>query len=408
MTNSKSIQDFIQSYRSGYTLPQAFYCDQDVFLHDQEKVFGGLWHIAGHVSRISSRGDYFLFKIGQEEIIIVHEGEGKVNAHYNVCRHRGSRVCKESEGRKSALVCPYHAWTYNLDGSLRKAPLMSKNFKQDEHHLHTCHVRVLNGIIFVCTSRHPREFEDIRGKCTEYLDYHGIADAKIARRESLPTHSNWKLVVENFIECYHCIPAHPEYCSVHSQLKLLAAGAGLGSGPEEANRQYQLVLDKWIEEVKSLGHPLEQAEWEDGGGILRAPINEGALTESQDGQPVAPLMGKFKQYDGGVTAIAFNYLNYMLASNDHAVLLRFTPRNELFTDVEATWLVDGKAVDGVDYDPKRVSWVWDVTLRQDATITDDNQAGILSSHYQPGPYSEQEKMNLEFTEWYVNKVGEGD
>ncbi len=111
-----------------------------------------------------------------------------------------------------------------------------------------------------------------------------------------------------------------------------------------------------------------------------------------------------KNYDGDVTYIAFNYLNYMLASNDHAVLLRFTPISELLTDVEAIWLVDVKAEEGIDYDPCRVSWMWDVTLAQDAIITDDNQAGIQSLQYQSGPYSEQERMNCEFTEWYLDKL----
>ena len=113
-------------------------------------------------------------------------------------------------------------------------------------------------------------------------------------------------------------------------------------------------------------------------------------------------MGKFKQYDGGVTYIAFNYMNYLVAANDHAVMVCFTPLSELMTGVAATWLVDGEAREGVDYEPARVSWLWDVTLAQDAIITEDNQAGVLSSQFQPGPYSEQERMNRVFTQWYLD------
>ena len=399
-----NIQDLLNSHITGHALQQAFYSDPDVFSVDREKILDRLWHLAGHASRIPNSGDYFLFRICGEEIIIVRDADGAIHAHYNVCRHRGSRVCKESEGRKSALVCPYHAWTYNLDGSLRSARLMPDDFYTENYGLHACRIKVLDGVIFVSLADEPVGLDDMAGDCLTYLSFHGIKNAKIARRLELPTRANWKLVVENFIECYHCVPAHPEYCSVHSELKLLAAGAGMGSGPEAACRDYAVELDAWKAQVEALGHPCLEGTSDHGAGMVRMPIKEGFLTESQDGRPVSTLMGKFREYDGGVTYVAFNYLNYLIASNDHAVLFRFTPISELVTDVEAVWLVDADAEEGVDYVPERVSWVWEVTLKQDATITEDNQAGILSSRYRPGPYSEQEMMNREFTRWYLDRL----
>ena len=157
--------------------------------------------------------------------------------------------------------------------------------------------------------------------------------------------------MENFIECYHCLPAHPEYCSVHSTLKLLAAGAGLGSGPDDAVERYRIEFDSWKAKVEALDHPCGEGEFGPGSGFARMPIKAGWLTESRDGRPVAPLMGRYAQYDGGITYIAFNYLNYLIASNDHALVLRFTPVSELATDVEAVWLVHGDAEAGRDYDP---------------------------------------------------------
>ena len=401
-----NIQDLVNSHAAGRTLQQPFYSDAGVFSLDRGRVLDRLWHLAGHVSRIPAAGDYFLFRVCGEEIIIVRGRDGDIHAHYNVCRHRGSRVCLDSEGRKSVLVCPYHAWTYNLDGSLRSARLMPEGFSTEGYGLHACRIKVLDGLIFVCLGDEPEESHGLDDACREYLSFHGMENAKIARRLELPTRANWKLVVENFIECYHCVPAHPEYCSVHSELKLLAAGAGMGSGPEAACRDYAVELDAWRTQVEALGHPCLEGTFDHGAGMTRMPIKEGFLTESQDGRPVSTLMGKFREYDGGVTYMAFNYLNYLLASNDHAVLLRFTPISELLTDVEATWLVDAGAEEGVDYVPERVSWVWDVTLKQDAIITENNQAGILSSHYQPGPYSGQEVMNREFTCWYLDKLSE--
>ncbi len=398
------IQDLLNSHITGHALQQAFYVEPDVFLFDRERVLHKLWHMAGHVSRIPEIGDYFIFRICGEEIIIIRGSNGDIHAHYNVCRHRGSRICTENEGRKSALVCPYHAWSYNLDGSLRKARLMPDGFRPENYGLHACKVKVLGGVILVSLTGEPQDIDGMATAISEYLSFHDIENAITARRLELPTKANWKLVVENFIECYHCVSAHPEYCSVQSELKLLAAGAGMGSGPESACRQYEAEVKAWRIQAEAAGHPCMEGEFDNGAGMVRMPIKEGFLTESQDGRPVSSLMGKFKKYDGGVTYIAFNYLNYLIASNDHAVLVRFTPISELLTDVEATWLVDGNAQEGDDYEPERVSWLWDVTLRQDADITENNQAGILSSRYRPGPYSEQETMNQHFVRWYLGKL----
>ena len=397
-----NIQDLIDSQVAGHTLQQPFYSEPAVFSVDRKRVLDRLWHLAGHVSRIPAAGDYFLFRICGEEIIIVRGRDGNVHAHYNVCRHRGSRVCLDGEGRKSALVCPYHAWTYNLDGSLRSARLMPEEFSTEGYGLDACRIKVLDGLVFVSLADEPDEPDGLDDACHVYLSFHGMENAKIARRLDLPTRANWKLVVENFIECYHCAPSHPEYSSVHSELKLLAAGAGTGSGPEQACREYEMEVGAWRKQFAASGHPFIEGEFDHGAGMERLPIRDGFLTESQDGQPVSTLMGKFREYDGGVTYIAFNYLGYLAASNDHAVLFRFTPISEQVTDVEATWLVDPDAEEGADYDPERVSWVWNVTLRQDAIITENNQAGVLSGRYRPGPYSEQERMNNHFTRWYLD------
>ena len=397
----------IDNHSAGHCLERRFYDSAEVFTADRDKAFNDLWHIAGHASRIPNAGDYFLLRICGEEIIVIRDQHGEIHAHYNVCRHRGSRVCKESSGNKKLLVCPYHAWTYNQDGSLRVARLMDETFDPSSYSLHSCRVNVSAGLIFVALTDDAPEFDEFIEPWTEYLSFHGIADANIAKRVNLPTAANWKLVVENFIECYHCIPAHPEYCSVHSKLKLLAAGAGMGSGPEEACREYQVEVDEWMAKTEKLGHPFLEGQFPNGGAMTRLPIRPGFETESRDGKPVAPLMGKLKKYDGGITYMSFNYLGYLFAANDNALLVRFTPISEVLTDVEATWLVDGNAESGKDFDPDEVAWVWEVTLEQDLTITEDNQAGVQSSRFVPGPYSTQENMNVWFTEWYLDRLRNG-
>ena len=123
-----SVSALAERQKSGYSLEQDFYVSQEVYDQDMAVVFSQQWLLVDHVSRIPQRGDYFLFDIGKESIIILRENDLQINAFFNVCRHRGSRVCIEEQGRKNLLVCPYHAWSYNLDGSLQAAKLMGDDF----------------------------------------------------------------------------------------------------------------------------------------------------------------------------------------------------------------------------------------------------------------------------------------
>ncbi len=234
---SSLIADLAAHARSGYSLDQRFYCDDEVFAADMREIVMRKWIVAGHIDQVRRKGDYFLFKIGGESIIIVRSDETTINAFYNVCRHRGSVICTEPHGRVARLTCPYHAWSYGLDGALLAARLMPVDFAKEENGLHRCHVRVFNGFIFINLSeQEPVDFDATFGDLAPYLDFHGFADAKVAYSRSYPTDANWKLVVENFVECYHCAPSHPEFV-FHAS----AAGPGrlrrrpeLGSVPKRS------------------------------------------------------------------------------------------------------------------------------------------------------------------------------
>ncbi len=405
-----SIASLVRRQRLGHSLEQAFYTDADIYRRDVDRVLSHQWLVVDHVSRIPNCGDYFLFEIGNESIIVVHEDAAKVSAFFNVCRHRGSRVCLEPEGHKGAFTCPYHAWTYNLDGTLRSARLMPADFDKDANGLHHCHVRVLEGFIFVCLAQGtPPDFDSAYRPFSKWLEFHGLVDARIAAARSYPTSANWKLVVENFIECYHCAPAHPEYCSVHPPELLLAYGAGPGSGPEEAEEKYAAELAAWESRARALGHPFGFA-LADGADsmhlrmLVRVPIGGDHKTETRDGKPASKLMGRYRDFDGGETACVFNAVSYLLAHNDFALLFRFTPRAPLQTDVEVRWLVAGDAVAGRDYDVDNLIWCWDATLKQDKKITEDNQSGVTSSRYRPGRYSEHEGRVGIFIDWYLRQL----
>ena len=140
--------------------------------------------------------------------------------------------------------------------------------------------------------------------------------------------------------------------------------------------------------------------------LARLPINDRNFeAETKDGKRACNiLMGQFNECDHGETAIQFNPIGYILASNDVAMMVRFTPRDATNTDVQFTWLVDGNAKENIDYDPDNVAWLWDVTTKQDKTIIENNFSGILSSRYRPGRYSTQEARVATFINWYLKEL----
>lgn len=407
MVGSSVIGPLAAHARGGYSLSREFYCDDAVFAADMEQVVGRKWLVAGHVDRVRNKGDYFLFKVGDESIIIVRSDDSTVNAFYNVCRHRGSLICTESHGRVARLTCGYHAWTYGLDGALLAARLMPADFSKKDNGLHRCHIRVFHGFIFINLSDEaPVDFDASFGDLAPYLDFHGFADAKIAYAKSYPTSANWKLIVENFVECYHCGPAHPEFCSMHPPEALIAFGAGPSSGPAEAVEQYLPTVQAWERRAATLGRPIGTVD--DGPDsshlrlLLQRTIRDGYDSETQDGRPASSLMGKRSGFDQGRMYLSFSPFTQVVATNDFAVLFQFTPRGTMQTDVDLYWLVDGKATE-VDVD--KMIWGWDRTTLQDKEITENNQAGILSKRYQPGRYSEHERRVVTFHQWYLSQFG---
>lgn len=399
----------IAQHKPGYTLDQAFYVTDEAFALDCARVLRPSWHLVGHVARIAEPGQYFTARLMGESLILVRDRDGNVNGFYNVCRHRGSLVCLKDEGKANRLVCPYHAWSYGLDGTLKSAPDMPEGFNAADFGLKPCRVQVSHGLIFVALDDSAGDFDDGYQEYAGFLDPYDLANTRIARRTVYPTPANWKLVYENFTECYHCVPSHPEYITIHSKQKLRAFGAGEGSGSEEDVAKYQPEMDAWQARAERLGMRIDAIADRDTTGRYwrqagRFPIRDGFDTESRDGKLMAPLLGHQKESDGGQTAISFNPMYTVIVNADHAILFRFTPIATMETEVELTWLVHKDAREGVDYDPDTLTWAWDVTNRQDGEIVTNNQLGILSDVYEPGPYSLMETRAAEFVEWYLNKL----
>jgi phenylpropionate dioxygenase-like ring-hydroxylating dioxygenase large terminal subunit len=383
-------------WQVGFSLPQKCYMDEEIFRHDLD-FLADEWIIVDHGSRIPGVGNFFTIDVGADSIIVIRGADDVVRAFYNVCRHRGSLLCTETSGTVKALICPYHAWTYDLTGMLKGAALMPTGFDRKDYSLKACHCREVHGLIVINLSREaPRDLQRLAEPVIPFLVLHGIKTAKIAARRSYPTAANWKLVVENFSECYHCLAAHPTYASVHSTSRMLAVGAGFGSADEGLTQQFLPAYEEWAAYSRSLGYPVNRT---------RKPIGPGKFTASEDGQPVSRLMGDFNEYDGGSTGINFgSHTGNLSANNDYAVIFRFLPRSVSSTDVEAIWLVDEDAREGTDYDVERLIRLWDVTLREDKMITENNQRGVSSKAYEPGPYSRQEQNLVRFTQFYMSRL----
>jgi Rieske 2Fe-2S family protein len=395
------IDRLVAAQRPGYTLERVFYTDPAIFELEAQRMFFKSWQFVGHVGRIPKVGDYFLFTIAGESIIVLRASETEVTAMFNVCRHRGSHVCLDESGHVKKLICPYHAWVYDTDGSLLMAKHMQADFDPSCHGLKRCAVRIVEGMIFVCLSEvDAPDFDAIEKDLSFLFKPHGFASARVADRAVFRVKCNWKLATENAWECYHCPKSHQSYC----------ATMPMATAYESARRQAEreAAQARWEAHARSLGHfvlPRERPAWrEPYTHVARVPIQDGYLTQSQDGQPVAPLMGDFKQYDGGLTAFQTYPILWFAASNDHALLTRFTPLSVMETEAEYTWLVNGSAVEGVDYDVNRVTWLWRITGEEDKVICENNQKGVNSRTFEPGPYSTAEDGVDGFIRWYLRQM----
>jgi len=381
-----------------FALPQAFYRDPDIYQRDIDRIFLNSWLYAGHQSEIPALGDWFLFEFAEESVIIVRSAENEINALLNVCRHRGSRICVESSGCSKRLTCRYHGWTYDLQGQLRAAAHMGEGFDKSEIALKRIHVELLDGLIFVNFAENPSSFKVVQEGLAECLRPYRLENARVAHRQSYPIASNWKLALENYCECYHCAPAHPEYSRGHSlahpdkrveeyTVKVLERAAACGLSDKSVNRMY-------------LDAPGFGADF----SYERYALMRDHVTGSADGEAIAPLMGDIKGYDGGTTDLQVGPVTFGLMYCDHVVLYRFTPLSIDTAECDITWLVNGDAEEGVDYDREKLTWLWDVTTHADKTIIERNQQGVNSRYYVPGPFSTMEDYAWKFISWYLDTM----
>lgn len=390
----------------GRAIDPYFYRSHLVYERELERLVFRSWIYAGHISEIPDCGDYLLLEIGEDSLILVRDESGEVRCLANVCRHRGARVCEEPRGNRKTFVCPYHGWVYRNDGSLKAARDMDRlqGFDASCYGLKQARVQVFMGLVFVNCDPEAADLLPALENIREPLGAYDLARARVAHKQTYRVDANWKLVLENYLECYHCATSHRAYARMHTLKDL----------DHKVRDVVQAMLERTeaVTGIPGMGKAYNAcfSESEAFGCCVsgwRYGLFDGYLTGSEDGQPVAPLMGDIKGYDGGAGDFQIGPLTYMLNYPDHCVLYRFLPRGLTATDMEVVWFVRGDAAEGVDYDRDRLTWLWHHTTLEDEYIITRNSEGVNSRFFEPGPYHPEYEATLQsFIAWYLDTLWE--
>ncbi|KNY17460.1 Rieske (2Fe-2S) protein [Shinella sp. SUS2] len=397
MDISSDVLRKLKNRREGHSLEQAFYIDPDHYRLDLETIWYRDWLFIGHDCEIPKAGNYFTVQVGDYPVVITRDRTGTVRALHNSCRHRGSRVCTQHKGSSAKLVCPYHQWTYELDGSLLFARHMAEDFDKSQHGLKRVHCETVGGYIFICLANEAPDFSAFRNLVEPYLARHRLGETKVAFESTIVEKGNWKLVWENNRECYHCAANHPELCRTYPEAPSATGVQGAKDDP--------VIAAHW-EKCEAAGLPSEFRMSSTGQfRAARMPLIQDAESYTMSGARAVnrPLSNDVLENHIG-TLLLFHYpttWNHVLA--DHAITFRVLPLGPELTQVTTKWLVNKDAVEGVDYRLDELTHVWTETNDQDRRIVEENAFGIRSPAYQPGPYSpEDEGGVMQFVEWYVN------
>jgi len=413
MMDREAIASLIVRCQAGWSLPGAFYRDEAVYRLDIERIWRRGWLFAGHTCEIPEPGDYFTVQVDTDSILILRGEKGEIHGLHNVCRHRGSLLCQEAFGHLGKIVCPYHQWVYARDGRLLTMRGMQEDLDKTQLGLIPVATRELEGMIYFSLAAEPPDFEEARRLMAPLVRPQGFDRAKVAKAINYTVHANWKLVWENNRECYHCNVNHPQYIkanfdhynaddtSARIQKKIEAVVARneqkwAASGLAVTHRQNGITL-------------FPDAERDLWYSANRTPLVDGYVSESLNGRQVAPLMGDYTDPDVGTLRMRTvpNFWNH--SSCDHSVTTRLLPVGPRCTQARVLWLVDKDAVEGRDYTLDALLPFWQLTSEQDWTICENQQRGVESSAYRPGPYSRYKEYNVDrFVQWYLKQLKRTD
>jgi glycine betaine catabolism A len=373
-----------ETFRSGAkTLEQKYFVLPQIFADEQEKIFSRQWVLVGHQTQIAQDGDYFTAEIAGESLIIVRDKRGEIHGFYNVCRHRGSRLVENKNGQLSAIQCPYHAWTYGLDGRLLGAPHMDDvpGFNKAVYSLRPVNVALWEGFIFVnltdaSTSRSNRDymlleewFAPLNGKFSRW----NLPALRSAKRVEYDVQANWKLIFQNYSECYHCLGVHPELSKI---------------SPHDSSEN-DLTEGPFL------------------GGFMRIASDK-SLTMS--GNACALPVGDFGDEDFRFVFYYSIFPNMLLSLHpDYVMVHRLEPQSPERTLIFCDWFFHPEAAGVTDpayrFNPDDAIEFWDMVNKQDWHVCELSQQGISSRAYEPGPYSARESVPAAWDQEYLRQIG---
>ena len=340
------------------TLPASAYRSDAVLAWERERFFDGTWACVGRSELVPEPKSQRAIRVGGEGVLLARGEDGELRAFYNTCRHRGHELLADGECRKRrAIACPYHSWAYNLDGTLRQATRFSDvpGFDPAEFGLLPVAVREWDGWIFGNLSGDAPELDQVLGGLDGHLRDWEIQRLVVKASHEYVVQANWKLIVENYLECYHCPSIHPELCRV--------------SPPDSGDLLEHSGV--W------LGGPME----------LRA----GAETMSLDGASRGARLPALSDEQARQIFYYALFPNLLISPHpDYVMTHRLYPISPGQTWVECAWLFAPEASDQPGFDPAYAVDFWDITNRQDFTACEAVQRGLASRGYVPGPFDYRE------------------
>jgi Rieske 2Fe-2S family protein len=355
-----------------HTLGREYFVSAEVFAAEHERIFLRSWLIAGHVSQLERAGSYFLFEIERESVIVLRDAEGAIRAFHNHCRHRGRKLCREAQGTLGkAILCPYHAWSYELDGALRNAPAMSDvpGFDPGDYPLHRVAVHEWEGFVFVNLGADPPAFADALPGLVGRFRQWQPAQLRAADRRVYDVDANWKMFFHNFSECYHCPLAHPQ---LNRLTPFRNSENDLDEGP---------VL----------------------GGPMWMSNREGSMTMGGE-RCAAPFPGLSADERARVYYYTLFPGAFLSFHPDYVMVHRAIPLAIDRTRIVCEWYFHPEAMALPGFDAAPAVEFWDMTNRQDWDLCVNAYKGVISRAWQAGPYSELESQLAAFDRQYLRAL----
>src|ERR1700720_3474718 len=372
----------VETFTAGAkTLAQRYFVAPEVFVEEQGRIFSKQWVLVGHQSQIEKAGDYFVSEVapssdfgvagvGPESLIIIRDKDGKVRVFYNVCRHRGTRLKEEACGRASVIQCPYHAWTYGLDGRLVGAPHMDEvpGFDKADYSLRAVNLGSWEGFILVNLADNPTPVEEWFAPLAGKFSHWNLSILRSAKRIEYDVRANWKLIFENYSECYHCPGVHP---ALSKLTPYDAAENDLAEGP---------FLGGFMPIIK--GHSL-----------------------TMTGNACALPVGDIKAEDHDRVFYYSIFPNMLLSLHpDYVMVHQLWPQSPGRTLIYCDWFFHPDAATRDGFNPNDAIEFWDMTNKQDWHVCELSQQGIASRAYTPGPYSSRESIPAAWDEYYLRQM----